>query len=142
MISLTNLICENMKLNPLTTFQQLRHAKSIVCYHASENQNFEPENKPLHVGSYQQAFSLARNMLSAYKDKKFYIYEMIVDIKRMPNFLFDEDPQVERSQAKYNSYAYSNRIEYTDGLHHGTNISIVLMDPVEQITSKQMVRVV
>lgn len=139
MVKLTKLLCEGMRLNPLTTFQQLRHAKTVICYHASEEENFVPLDKPIHAGSLQQALSLAKNMGP---DKTFYIYELLVSIGSMPNFLFDEDPQVEPTQARYNTYAYSNRIEYPDGLRQGTNISLVLMSAKDQIQSQKLVKVV
>jgi len=139
MVKLTKLLCEGMRLNPLTTFQQLRHAKTVLCYHASEEENFVPLDKPIHVGSLQQALALAKNMGP---DKTFYIYQMNVNIGDIPNFLFDEDPQVEPEQASYNTYAYSNRIEYPQGLRQGTNISLVLMNAKEQIQSYFLVKVV
>ena len=139
MVKLTKLLCEGMQLNPLTTFQQLRHARTVLCYHASEEENFVPLDKPIHVGSLQQALSLAKNMGP---NKTFFIYQLKVDIGFMPNFLFDEDPQVDPQEASYNTYAYSNRIEYPQGLHQGTNISLVLMNAKDQIQSYTLVKVV
>jgi len=139
MIKLKSLICEGLNLNPLTTFQQLRHAKTITCYHASESPNFEAYDHPLHVGSFQQATSLIRNMKSHNPELKYYVYEMEISLESLPNFLFDEDPDVDPNIAKHDSYAYSNRIEFPQGIHQGTNISVVIMNPKKQILSKKIV---
>jgi len=140
MIKLMTLICEGMKLNPLTTFQELRRAKTITCYHASEDANFTPLDTPLHVGSLQQSLALIQNMKKSYGNKKFYLYELVVNLGEISPFMYDEDPQVDPDNSRYNSYAYSNRIEYPTGLHRGNNISVVIINPREQIESKRLVK--
>lgn len=147
MVKLTSLLCEGLKLNPLTTFQQLRHAKVITCYHASENPNFEPYDHPLHVGSIQQSLDIVKHMSTQLGvDQKFYVYEMEVSLSDLANFLFDEDPiadgEIDPNMAQHNSYAYTNRIEHPQGLRQGTNISVVIMNPKEQIISQELVKVI
>jgi hypothetical protein len=80
------------------------------------------------------------------KDKKFYLYELEVSLGDLANFLFDEDPiesgEIEPRMARHNSYAYTNRIEHAHGLRQGHNISVVIMTPVEQVVSKELVKVI
>ena len=140
MIKLMTLICEGMKLNPLMTFQELRRAKTITCYHASEDANFQPLDTPLHVGSLQQSLALVQNMKKGYGNKNFYLYELVVNLGEISPYMYDEDPQVDPDNSRYNSYAYSNRIEYLMGLHKGNNISVVIINPREQIESKRLVK--
>lgn len=78
--------------------------------------------------------------------KKFYLYEMEVSLGDLANFLFDEDPiadgEIDPNMAQHNSYAYTNRIEHPQGLRQGTNISVVIMNPKEQIISQELVKVI
>jgi hypothetical protein len=145
MVKLAKLLCEGLRLNPLTSFQQLRNAKTITCYHASESSNFEPYDQPLHVGSIQQAMDLIKHM--GHKNvAKFYLYKLEVNLGILDSELYDEDPmeypEVQDSQLNIDSRAYTNRIEFPGGLRQGTNISVVIMNPKEQIISKELVKVV
>ena len=142
MIKLKSLLTEAKKLNPLMTFRELKGFGYITAYHASESPNFIPSNDtPLHIGSIHQSVSLIKNMKRSFQ-RKFYLYEVTATLGKMPNFLFNEDPHIEElgSNKKYDSYAYSNRIEYPAGLRQGNNISIVLSHPKEQITDIKLVK--
>jgi len=147
MIKLKSLICEGLKLNPLTTFQQLKTAKTITCYHASESPIFMPDDwPPLHVGSIQQALDLIKHMGHKGVTNKFYLYELEVNLGKFDSNLFDEDPmnypEVQDSQLDIDSRAYTNRIEFKQGLKQGENISVVITNPKEQIVSKKLVKVI
>lgn len=144
MIKLARLICEGLKLNPLTSFQQLRHAKTITCYHASESSNLIIEDwPPLHVGSIQQSMDIIDHMRSRSPEKKFFLYQLEVDLGNLANFLFDEDPDKKVGQTgeyKHDTYAYTNRIEYPEGVRKGDNISLMLANPTKQVTSKKLIQ--
>jgi hypothetical protein len=116
-----------------------------MCYHASESSNFEPYDASLHVGSIQQAMDIIKNMKTKkhYEFKKFYVYELEVSLGSISDVLFDEDPHIEDStNLRHNSYAYTNRIEHSHGFRQGSNISVVITNPTEQVISKKLVKVI
>ena len=137
MIKLKTLLTEiSNALNPALSFDVMRQFKSVVGYHASESPDFIPNDAlPLHIGSKQQSLALINNMNRAYGKKPYYLYQMTADISSLSPILYDEDPKDEIKSGKYDSYAYTNRIEYPQGIRQGDNISIVLTKPSKQITS-------
>lgn len=141
MIKSKQLINKLHRLNPLSTTQDLKSNSIIKAYHASESPNFVPLSNPLHIGSNQQALSLIKNMKSKYgKKMNFYLYELLIDLGNVNRVLYDEDPQIETSpNNRFDSWPYSNRIEYPEGLKKGYNISIVLANADKQIKNIKLI---
>jgi hypothetical protein len=60
------------------------------------------------------------------------MYEVLVDIENLHPHLYDEDPvQI----WKYYVAAYINRVEFTQGLKQGDNISLFISWPEKSVIS-------
>jgi hypothetical protein len=113
-----------MKLHPALTFGELRGNRVVIGFHASEDSDFTPNNKtPLHVGSIQQSQALIKNMMRKNPALNFYLYEVKVNLLDLAPYLHDEDPV---SSSNYDVIAYSNRVEFPQGMKMGDNISLFL----------------
>ena len=137
---LESVLNEHIKLHPNLAFNQLKRNRTVTAYHASESPTFEPvDNKMLHIGSIQQSEDLIKNMRNKYPNKKFYLYELTVDLGVLCPKLFDEDPS-DDVDFTYGSYAYINRIEFPQGSRRGQNISLLITYPSIQILDKKLIK--
>jgi hypothetical protein len=122
-----------IKLHPALRFGQLKNQLVIKGYHASENKSFIPNNsKPLHVGSIQQSTSLAKTMKKYNPEMDFFLYELQVKIDSLHPHFYDEDPE---RVWNYDVAAYSNRVEFPQGLKMGDNISLIVFNSEKNIVN-------
>lgn len=129
-----------MKLHPALTFGELRGNRVVIGFHASEDSDFTPNNKtPLHVGSIQQSRALIQNMLRKNPALKFYLYEVSVDLSNMAPYLHDEDPG---RSTYYDVVAYTNRVEFPQGIKMGDNISLFLSNADQHVVNLRRMPIV
>ena len=127
-----------MKLHPALTFEELIGNTVVVGFHASEDSDFTPNNKkPLHVGSLQQSHALIKNMLQKDGTLNFSLYEVTITIDDLSPYLHDEDP----GNSSYKVVAYTNRVEFPQGIKMGDNISLMLLNAEQQVIEMRRVQI-
>ena len=132
-----NTLLENihpsMELMPDTTFEEIKEAGSIICYHSSDKEDLNPVRDGIHLGTKDQAVWRADYMVN--DDQLFdeyNLHKVLLNVGRVyPDLI--EDPGTDHGEeykselsAEYDTLVYINKAEGDSSKH--LNLSLIALN--------------